>query len=54
MSEMPDNPEWANFGQGAPEVGPIPGGSDRPGSIDLNAMGPSVNESDISTDSSNI
>ncbi|KAI5890727.1 PLP-dependent transferase [Schizophyllum commune H4-8] len=25
--------EWANLGQGAPEAGPIPGGSERPGSI---------------------
>ena len=25
--------EWANLGQGAPEAGPIPGGSERPSSI---------------------
>ncbi len=31
--------EWANFGQGAPETGPIPGGSERPGIIDINALG---------------
>lgn len=39
-----DNKEWANFGQGAPEVGPIPGASPRPGSIDLASMGDAVNE----------
>ncbi|KAK9894398.1 PLP-dependent transferase [Cystobasidium minutum MCA 4210] len=39
-----DNPEWANFGQGAPEVGPIPGASERPHTIDLAAMGDAVNE----------
>lgn len=36
--------EWANFGQGAPEVGPLPGASPRPGSIDLTSMGDAVNE----------
>jgi aspartate/methionine/tyrosine aminotransferase len=38
------NEEWANFGQGAPEVGPIPGAKDRPTSIswdvDDNEYGP--------------
>ena len=34
----------SKIGQGAPEVGPIPGASDRPGSIDLTAMGVGVNE----------
>lgn len=29
-----DNPEWANLGQGAPEVGPIPGCFKRPDVID--------------------
>lgn len=27
--------EWANLGQGAPEVGPIPDAPNRPTSIDL-------------------
>lgn len=27
--------EWANLGQGAPEVGPIPNSSDRPTSISV-------------------
>jgi aspartate/methionine/tyrosine aminotransferase len=26
----PDDPAWTNFGQGAPEVGPIPGGMEKP------------------------
>ncbi|KAL8281109.1 hypothetical protein RQP46_006467 [Phenoliferia psychrophenolica] len=39
-----ENEEWANFGQGAPEVGPIPGGSDRPSMIDLSKMGAGINE----------
>lgn len=26
--------EWANMGQGAPEVGPIPGSAERPTHID--------------------
>lgn len=30
-----DNKEWANFGQGAPEVGPIEGCMDRPNTIDV-------------------
>lgn len=34
----------ANFGQGAPEVGPIPGGTERPRTIDLSAMGDEINE----------
>jgi aspartate/methionine/tyrosine aminotransferase len=38
------SPEWANFGQGAPEVGPIPGASDKPKIIDLEAMGEDVHE----------
>ncbi|KAK4053939.1 hypothetical protein OIO90_003776 [Microbotryomycetes sp. JL221] len=33
--------KWANFGQGAPEVGPIPGASDRPTSI---PVGDAINE----------
>ncbi|ORY89432.1 aminotransferase [Leucosporidium creatinivorum] len=40
----PDHPEWANFGQGAPEVGNIPGASERPTVIDLAAMGTGINE----------
>ncbi|KAI5478228.1 hypothetical protein MNV49_005293 [Pseudohyphozyma bogoriensis] len=39
-----DNDEWANFGQGAPEVGPIPGGTERPTVIDLKSMGEGINE----------
>lgn len=39
-----DNPEWGNMGQGAPEVGPIPGAPDRPKVIDLEKMGEWVNE----------
>lgn len=39
-----DDSEWANFGQGAPEVGAIPGQSPRPDKIDLLAMGEGVNE----------
>ncbi|KAM0753086.1 aminotransferase [Meredithblackwellia eburnea MCA 4105] len=39
-----ENEEWANFGQGAPEVGAIPGGSERPSFIDLNALGAGINE----------
>ncbi|BGP40317.1 hypothetical protein JCM10449v2_004278 [Rhodotorula kratochvilovae] len=42
------HPEWANFGQGAPEVGHIPGGSARPDTISLSALsaqaGTDVNE----------
>ena len=34
-----EDPSWANFGQGAPEVGAIPGGSERPKAIDLVALG---------------
>ena len=33
-----------SLGQGAPEVGPIPGASERPTTIDLTAMGDLVNE----------
>ena len=38
------NTEWANFGQGAPEVGAIPGGSERPKTIDLASMGDDIHE----------
>lgn len=38
------NQEWSNFGQGAPEVGHIPGASDKPKTIDLDSMGESVHE----------
>ncbi|GAA6051019.1 hypothetical protein JCM3770_005458 [Rhodotorula araucariae] len=42
------HPEWANFGQGAPEVGHIPGSSPRPDTISLSALsehaGTDVNE----------
>lgn len=31
--------DWANFGQGAPEVGPIEGGSERPTSIPIPETG---------------
>jgi len=27
--------EWANLGQGAPEVGPIPGAPERPNSVSV-------------------
>ncbi|GAA6064335.1 hypothetical protein JCM10212_003580 [Sporobolomyces blumeae] len=44
----PGHDGWANFGQGAPEVGKIEGGSERPGVIDLaqlsNDAGEDVNE----------
>ncbi|KAK8858536.1 hypothetical protein IAR55_002763 [Kwoniella newhampshirensis] len=39
-----DDPEWANLGQGAPEVGDLPGGPERPMTIDLNRWGVQVNE----------
>nr|XP_018262300.1 uncharacterized protein I303_05316 [Kwoniella dejecticola CBS 10117]OBR84458.1 hypothetical protein I303_05316 [Kwoniella dejecticola CBS 10117] len=39
-----DNKEWANLGQGAPEVGPLPDGPARPGTIDLTQWGDEVNE----------
>lgn len=39
-----DNPEWANFGQGAPEVGNIPGASSKPETFDISAMGMDVHE----------
>lgn len=29
------NPEWANLGQGAPEVGALPGGPERLSQIDV-------------------
>ncbi|KAF7728084.1 hypothetical protein EC973_006722 [Apophysomyces ossiformis] len=35
MGYSPDNPEWANFGQGAPEVGHIDGCMDKPLHIDI-------------------
>lgn len=39
-----DDPDWANFGQGAPEVGDIPGASHKPATIDVAAMGEDVHE----------
>ncbi|WWC70818.1 uncharacterized protein I206_104770 [Kwoniella pini CBS 10737] len=36
--------EWANLGQGAPEVGLLPEGPDRPKTIDLTLWGDEVNE----------
>lgn len=39
-----DDPAWANFGQGAPEVGDIPGASQKPSVIDVAAMGEDVHE----------
>ncbi|KAA1065681.1 hypothetical protein PGT21_007519 [Puccinia graminis f. sp. tritici] len=39
-----DDPTWANFGQGAPEVGDIPGASHKPAVIDVAAMGEDVHE----------
>ncbi|KAH9452558.1 hypothetical protein MJO28_008531 [Puccinia striiformis f. sp. tritici] len=39
-----DDPDWANFGQGAPEVGDIPGASHKPEIIDVAAMGEDVHE----------
>lgn len=30
----PDDPNWTNFGQGAPEVGPIPGCMEKPDTVD--------------------
>ncbi|WRT67727.1 uncharacterized protein IL334_004699 [Kwoniella shivajii] len=36
--------EWANLGQGAPEVGPLPEGPPRPQTIDLTLWGDDVNE----------
>ncbi|WWC88608.1 uncharacterized protein L201_003521 [Kwoniella dendrophila CBS 6074] len=39
-----DNEEWANLGQGAPEVGPLPEGPARPQTIDLTQWGDEVNE----------
>lgn len=39
-----DDPSWANFGQGAPEVGNIPGASKKPEVIDVGAMGIDVHE----------
>lgn len=44
----PGNAEWANFGQGAPETGEIPGISKRPNTINLDELsqegGADVNE----------
>lgn len=34
----------ANFGQGAPETGPLPGAMPRPTSVDLSAGGDEINE----------
>ncbi|KAG0140633.1 hypothetical protein CROQUDRAFT_674543 [Cronartium quercuum f. sp. fusiforme G11] len=39
-----DDPEWANLGQGAPEVGNIPGASPKPESFDIAGMGNDVHE----------
>ncbi|KAI7964787.1 hypothetical protein MJO29_002885 [Puccinia striiformis f. sp. tritici] len=39
-----DDPNWANFGQGAPEVGNIPGASHKPEVIDVAAMGEDAHE----------
>jgi aspartate/methionine/tyrosine aminotransferase len=39
-----DNPEWGNMGQGAPEVGDLPLGTERPKVINLEEMGEWVNE----------
>ncbi|GFZ45254.1 LOW QUALITY PROTEIN: hypothetical protein JCM24511_02980 [Saitozyma sp. JCM 24511] len=36
--------EWANLGQGAPEVGDLPGGPPRPKVIDLTQWGEDINE----------
>ncbi|PWN53857.1 PLP-dependent transferase [Violaceomyces palustris] len=38
------NPEWGNLGQGAPEVGDIPGAVPKPDSIDLKRFGDAVHE----------
>ncbi|CAD6885641.1 unnamed protein product [Tilletia laevis] len=37
-------PGWANLGQGAPEVGHIPGAVDKPKTIDLESFGEGVHE----------
>ncbi|MBW0476572.1 hypothetical protein O181_016287 [Austropuccinia psidii MF-1] len=39
-----DDPNWANFGQGAPEVGDIPEASKKPDLIDVAKMGDEVHE----------
>ncbi|KAH9814321.1 pyridoxal phosphate-dependent transferase [Melampsora americana] len=39
-----EDPDWANFGQGAPEVGDIPGASHKPDSFDIASMGIDVHE----------
>ncbi|KAG0140634.1 hypothetical protein CROQUDRAFT_664940 [Cronartium quercuum f. sp. fusiforme G11] len=39
-----DDHEWANFGQGAPEVGDIPGASSKPETLDVAGMGIDVHE----------
>ncbi|CAD6570803.1 MAG: hypothetical protein TREMPRED_006026 [Tremellales sp. Tagirdzhanova-0007] len=39
-----NDPAWANLGQGAPEVGDLPGGPPRPKTIDLTQWGDDVNE----------
>lgn len=38
------NPEWANMGQGAPEVGDIPGAAPRPLQFDLSSFGDGIHE----------
>ncbi|KAN0061768.1 hypothetical protein ACQY0O_005761 [Thecaphora frezii] len=38
------NPEWANLGQGAPEVGEIPGSVSRPKQLDLEQFGENIHE----------
>ncbi|EGG05118.1 uncharacterized protein MELLADRAFT_48881 [Melampsora larici-populina 98AG31] len=39
-----EDPDWANFGQGAPEVGDIPGASHKPETFDIASMGIDVHE----------
>lgn len=39
-----EDPDWANFGQGAPEVGDIPGASHKPDTFDIASMGIDVHE----------
>ncbi|CAN6631264.1 hypothetical protein TRVA0_013S00650 [Trichomonascus vanleenenianus] len=35
---IPDDPSWANFGQGAPEVGTIPGCNEKPKSVETDII----------------
>ncbi|KLT45542.1 PLP-dependent transferase [Cutaneotrichosporon oleaginosum] len=39
-----EDPEWANLGQGAPEVGDLPGGPERPKGIDFTQFGIDIHE----------